>query len=90
MMFKRNLTIFKNTFMNKRFYSNKNKYDDLRCNSVFPKESNRVDYYVFNLNTNKYERNMNYELNYLSPLECFIYYPFSYTKTFFNILFSKK
>ncbi len=74
MMFKRNLMNFKNTFMNKRFYSNKNKND----------------YYVFNLNTNKYERNINYELNYLSPLECFIYYPFSYTKTFFNILFSKK
>lgn len=73
MMFKRNLMNFKNTFMNKRFYSN-----------------NKKDYYIFNKNTQKYEINTNYVPEYyLSSLECFILYPISYTKAFFNALRSE-
>ncbi len=52
--------------------------------------SNKNDYRIFNYNTNNYELNPNYENIYLSSFESFVFFPITFTKTFFATLFNNQ
>lgn len=80
MMIKRSMSYFKNKgvislTVNQRF----------AVKRFYSSKDN--DNYIFNKNTYKYELNLNSNSKYLSSFECFILYPFTYTKTFLSTLF---